>query len=36
LPLGENAGVSETGLIYDPRCLLHNNGSMVVDERVGR
>lgn len=24
--------MSETGLIYDPRCLLHDNGSMVLDE----
>jgi len=26
--------VTGTGLAYDPRCLLHDNGSMVVDERA--
>ncbi|MBK8294499.1 MAG: class II histone deacetylase [Solirubrobacterales bacterium] len=25
----------KTGLVYDPRCLAHDNGSMVVDEKAG-
>ena len=25
---------SKTGLVYDPRCLAHDNGSMVVDEKA--
>ena len=28
----ENGAVTRTGLAYDPRCLLHDNGSMVVDQ----
>ena len=26
--------MNPTGLAYDPRCLLHDNGSMIVDERA--